>query len=250
MVHSLLLSLFFCVLPVFCSDVEIRHHGNSTQTGSGLTPNYRVLVTLHALLSALGFAVCLPAGAILARYLRTFRPWWYTGHWIAQVAIAGPIITVGVALGYTASGQYGKTPGDTHKNLGSAIFYVYYAQCAFGAIIHYFKPKSAARRRPIQNYAHAVVGLLIIVLALYQIHTGYAEEWPKMGLGSLAGVDSLWIFWVLLVVLAYLVGLWFLGKQYAQEAAARQGDSATRGSRFGMAALEGQTQRVPGTAKF
>ncbi|KAF8206093.1 hypothetical protein K438DRAFT_1543860, partial [Mycena galopus ATCC 62051] len=179
-------------------------------------------VLAHALICVLGFAVCLPGGAILARYLRTSRPWWYKAHWIAQVGIAGPVIVVGVSLGFIVSGQIGKTPGDDHKaclpNLGSAVFFLYIAQCLIGAVIHFWKPKNA-KRRPIQNYFHAILGLTVLALGMYQIHTGYAEEWLKFAsLGPVSGaVNVLWILWFIVRLGVYGVGLRYLPTQYAQE---------------------------------
>ncbi|KAJ6458364.1 hypothetical protein C8R47DRAFT_995270 [Mycena vitilis] len=182
-----------------------------------------MLVIAHALVSVIGFAVCLPAGAILARYLRTSRPWWYTGHWIAQFGVAGPIILSGVILGYAANSNidFGELAKSDHKRFGTVILVLYLLQCALGAIIHFVKPKDA-KRRPIQNYFHAVLGIVVIGLGMYQIHTGFDEEWPSRGLGVLSsGVNVLWVAWCILIVLVYAVGMWLLPRQYAQEAAGR-----------------------------
>jgi hypothetical protein len=72
-------------------------------------------------------------------------------------------------------------------------------QVSLGAIIHWLKPKSWAMggRRPIQNYAHAVIGILIIALALYQARTGYMTEWPRVtGNPAPNGVNIVWYIWV------------------------------------------------------
>ena len=85
---------------------------------------------------------------------------------------AGPIIVGGVALGISAVETSG-TPhlSDDHMRWGVAIFVLYFAQVGLGAIIHFVKPKSFAdtRRRPAQNYFHAVLGLVTIALSLYQV---------------------------------------------------------------------------------
>jgi hypothetical protein len=44
-------------------------------------------IVVHAVFCTLGFLVLLPAGVFLARYLRTFTPTWFQGHWIIQFAI-------------------------------------------------------------------------------------------------------------------------------------------------------------------
>lgn len=78
----------------------------TTSTASGSTPastsgsqssgmadipltHYQRMVLAHAIVCVVGFALLLPCGVLLARYLRTFTPTWYTGHWIAQFGI-GP----------------------------------------------------------------------------------------------------------------------------------------------------------------
>ena len=65
-----------------------------------------------------------------------------------------------------------------HKQWGVAIFVLYLAQLAFGAGIHYYKPKAWAKgegRRPFQNYFHAVTGLLIIALAMFQVRAAFTS---------------------------------------------------------------------------
>ncbi|KAJ7122053.1 hypothetical protein C8R43DRAFT_1241351 [Mycena crocata] len=188
-----------------------------------LTPHQRMVVA-HAIFSVVGFALFLPVGVLLARYLRTFSPTWYTGHWIAQFGMAGPTIIIGVVLGFQAAGKVGATIWDDHKKTGVILFALYLAQCVVGALIHYVKPKNAMRRPP-QNYFHAVFGLAIIVLAMCQIRTGFNEEWPNFtGLGSVpAGINTLWIVWCVILPVLYAAGLLFLRKQYRQEEASRKG---------------------------
>lgn len=89
------------------------------------------------------------------------------------------------------------------------MFYV--AQCSLGALIHWVKPKGI-KYRPPQNYFHAIFGLLIIALALYQVRTGYKIEWPKTtGRGPVAkGVDV--IFWIWVAVSGFQ--FWSLNSGY------------------------------------
>ena len=76
---------------------------------------------------------------------------------------------------------------------------LYIVQCLLGAFIHYVKKKDRVRRPP-QNYFHAIFGLLIIALALFQVHSGYDDEWPSTtGRDQLSpGVNV--FFWVWAVV--------------------------------------------------
>ena len=72
-------------------------------------------------------------------------------------------------------------------------------QVGLGAVIHWIKPKRSTGRPP-RNYAHAIIGLLIITLALYQVHLGYNIEWPKTtGRGHVPGIVGV-AFWCWVVV--------------------------------------------------
>ena len=83
---------------------------------------------------------------------------------------AGPTIIIGVALGIHAVNLAESGPvNDVHKRWGIAIFVLYLLQVGVGLTIHYVKPRAWASgrgRRPVQNYFHAVFGLLIIAFAI------------------------------------------------------------------------------------
>ncbi|KAJ6622269.1 hypothetical protein B0H10DRAFT_2014077 [Mycena sp. CBHHK59/15] len=203
--------------------------------GTPFTP-YQQMVVVHAVLSAVGFAVLLPIGALLARYLRTFTPTWYTGHWIVQFGLAGPLIVVGLALGIKAGTEIGVFRWDTHMKTGILLFVLYLLQCGLGAFIHYVKPKNA-RGRPPQNYAHAVLGLFVLGGGLYQIRDGYATEWPNYTTrGPVPGaVGVAWIVWVILLPVLYGAGLALLRRQYRQEAGYRK---AAAGEAYDLGSTE------------
>ncbi|KAJ7082328.1 hypothetical protein C8R44DRAFT_652725 [Mycena epipterygia] len=200
MPRSLLVPLIWSFIPPVLTATTKSELASSPAAPTNSGPGNQGLLIAHGIVCAVGFAFCLPAGVILARYLRTSRPWWYTGHWIAQFGIAGPVILVGIVLGHRVTDKYGESPADdsNHKALGNILLGLYAAQCAIGAIIHFFKPKNS-KGRPPQNYLHAVFGLIIIVLGMYQIRTGYDDEWPLYaGSGRLPkGVNLLWIIWTI-----------------------------------------------------
>jgi hypothetical protein len=59
------------------------------------------------------------------------------------------------------------------------------------------KPKSSTRR-PLQNYIHAIFGLILIAFGFYQVRTGYKTEWfyaVPTG-GEIVGADIAWYAWI------------------------------------------------------
>ena len=82
---------------------------------------------------------------------------------------------------------------------GITLPVLYLVQCALGALIHFVK-KADRTRRPPQNYLHAVLGLAIIGLSLFQVHSGYDHEWVvSTGRDALPKSVSV-VFWVWVVV--------------------------------------------------
>jgi len=180
-----------------------------------------MVVLAHGVVCAIAYLVVMPAGALLARYYRTLSPTWFKGHWIVQFGIASPIVFVGVVLAITISRVGGPKTWGTHAQVGVILFVLYGTQCLFGGVIHFVKPMRATRR-PVQNYAHAILGITIITLAFYQVRTGYKVEWPSVAdRPAPVPIDVLWHIWVVCIPLAYFGGLCFLRKQYAQERQAR-----------------------------
>ena len=77
-------------------------NGNSTTPGDGGSKvstlpllSYQKMLIAHGILSAIGFLVLLPFGALIARYTRTLTPRWFTSHWVFQFALgAYPIFAI------------------------------------------------------------------------------------------------------------------------------------------------------------
>lgn len=182
---------------------------------------YQKTIIAHAVLVTAGFLFMLPAGALLARYARTFTNTWFKGHWILQFGVAAPLICIGVILGVVAVSQAKANHfDDNHKRWGIALLVLYLVQCGLGAFIHFVK-KADRKRRPPQNYIHAIFGLAIIGLSLYQVHSGFDTEWPlTTGRDPVPKfVKYIFYVWAVLLPVSYAVGLSFLPKQYRQERA-------------------------------
>ncbi|PPQ97336.1 hypothetical protein CVT26_006570 [Gymnopilus dilepis] len=204
---------------------------NSSSTAAGALPSfppqplysYQRLIIAHAIFCILGFLLFLPAGSLIARYLRVFNPVWFKLHWIMQFAIAAPTIVIGVSLGIAAVQEAGALHfGDSHRKYGIGILVLYLAQCALGAFIHFVKNKNRTRRPP-QNYLHGLVGLITIGVAMYQVYNGLHSEWQNTtGRGPLS-TTIIVIFWLWSIglFLAYMAGLSLLPRHFRQERASR-----------------------------
>ncbi|KAG5636523.1 hypothetical protein H0H81_007749 [Sphagnurus paluster] len=210
-------------------DATLREHsdygtlmlnlGGSNASDNVPLSTYERLIIAHAFFMVVGFLLLLPAGALVARYFRTFTPTWFKSHWIIQFLISGPIILTGIALGFASVWNMGGSHfSDWHMKFGAFIFALYLVQLALGAIIHFVKSANRVRRPP-QNYLHAVLGLLIIGLATIQIHDGYSDEWEKTtGRNTLPNyVNTVFYVWIGVVTAAYFGGLALLPKQFRQE---------------------------------
>jgi len=82
--------------------------------------------------------------------------------------------------------------------------------------------------RPLQNYGHAINGLIIVALAFHNVREGYHFEWEMIfGLSYdsftfLRHLNAWWISWVIIVPCIYVIGLTLLPRQWRQESAARR----------------------------
>lgn len=121
--------------------------GSGSGSASLVIPlkDYEKLIVAHAILCVIGFLFLLPAGALLARYMRTFVPGpvWFKGHAFIQFFIgesyvylyqlkfsfifsaAGPIILVGVMLGVGAVAKSGAPHLDDDHKVGEEMLSIF-----------------------------------------------------------------------------------------------------------------------------
>ncbi|KAG8965029.1 hypothetical protein FRC05_003504 [Tulasnella sp. 425] len=92
----------------------------------------------------------------------------------------------------------------------------------------------AIKGRPIQNYAHALLGLFIILLSFYNVHEGYGDEWlGEFGtyvdqVPFLRHMRTWWTASLIIISLIYIAGLSLLPRQWRQETNARRTLPPTR----------------------
>lgn len=61
--------------------------GTTNQGTEAPLLSYQRLIIAHGIFCFVGFLVFLPAGALIARYFRSFTPTWFTKHWVSQVVL-------------------------------------------------------------------------------------------------------------------------------------------------------------------
>ncbi|KIO22244.1 hypothetical protein M407DRAFT_216834, partial [Tulasnella calospora MUT 4182] len=189
-----------------------------------LTDSEKTIRT-HGILMTTGVLLCLPIGIFIARFSRTvsfLKGRWFTAHWFVQFIVSGPIIISGWFIAYNFVGE--DHFRDSHTRVGLLLLLLYIVQMLLGAIIHFFKPKRTIAGRPIQNYAHALLGLTIIALGLYNVHEGYGDEWLIIFGSRVSEVpDEDWFHLVSKIIpLVYVAGLSLLPRQWRQETNARR----------------------------
>lgn len=124
----------------------------------------------------LGWLILAPSGVLVGRFGRTLFPArWFPTHRVIQssafIAIfIGFFLAVG-AISVTPVGHF----SDKHMKLGLALVILLLCQSALGQICHALFRKERLRR-PVQNWAHVLLGLALIGLSVWEVHLGL-EEW-------------------------------------------------------------------------
>jgi uncharacterized membrane protein YozB (DUF420 family) len=184
------------------------------------------VIILHAFCVSLGFLVLLPAGSLIARCGRSFTPRWFKAHWISNMALALPVITLGVLLGPVI--VYIKPTfrihlANAHEICGVILFSLYCAQVMLGRYIHERRNRLArigpiTRPHPPLNILHICLGISIIGLAFFQVRSGL--QWWETLTGRppiTPWAYPLWRIWIVLLPLTYFGGYVFLPYQLRLE---------------------------------
>ncbi|KDR73470.1 hypothetical protein GALMADRAFT_251147 [Galerina marginata CBS 339.88] len=194
--------------------------------GTNVYKRLEKLIILHGSLVSLGFLVVLPAGSLIGRWGRSFTPKWFKAHWISNMAIALPVITLGVLLGPAV--VYSKESfrihfANAHEIYGMVLLFIYYAQVLLGRYIHKRRLQLAqlgpiTRPHPPLNILHIALGVSIIALAFFQVRSGL-EWWETLtGRGPITSwALPLWKAWIVVLPVAYFAGYALLPRQLRLE---------------------------------
>ncbi|CAA7267657.1 unnamed protein product [Cyclocybe aegerita] len=183
-------------------------------------------IILHGFLVSLGFLVLLPAGSLIGRWGRVFTPLWFRAHWISNMVLAMPAITLGVLLGPVI--VYSKESfrihfANAHEICGMILLFIYYAQVLLGRYIHNRRMRVAklgpiTQPHPPLNIVHICLGVSIIGLSLFQVRSGL-EWWETLtNRGPISPwAWPLWTAWTVILPVAYFTGYILLPRQLRQE---------------------------------
>ncbi|XP_020248750.1 cytochrome b561 and DOMON domain-containing protein At3g25290-like [Asparagus officinalis] len=125
---------------------------------------------IHGVLNAVSWGILLPIGAIIARYLKTFKsadPAWFYLHVSCQIIGYG----VGVAGWATGLNLGSKSKGivySTHRNIGITLFSLGTLQL-FALLL---RPKKDHKYRLYWNIYHHAVGYTVIILGIVNVFEG------------------------------------------------------------------------------
>ncbi|KAL6200885.1 hypothetical protein ACLB2K_024600 [Fragaria x ananassa] len=140
-------------------------------TSSGGASSTRKKKNIHAVLNVVSWGILMPFGAMVARYLKTFKaadPAWFYLHAGCQtsayiVGVAG--WATGIKLGSDSAGiQY-----DTHRNIGITLFCLGTLQ-VFALLL---RPNKDHKFRFYWNIYHHLTGYLVITLSIVNIFEGF-----------------------------------------------------------------------------
>ena len=178
----------------------------------------KILLVGHGVLTSFGFLVLLPMGSLVARWGRTFSGKWMVYHRAVNMVVAPPTISLGVSMAAMVVFQHDERHFvETHAITGLLLYCLYIGQILLGRCIHAHRVLEGAKFHPPQNVIHVLLGVGIIGLSIYQIHTGFSLWHRVIGTSIPSWAHSAWFVWSLLIPISYVAGLVLLPKQFNQE---------------------------------
>ncbi|KAF9050674.1 CBD9-like protein [Hymenopellis radicata] len=190
-------------------------------TTSKAAASHKRIVIAHGALLSIGFLIVLPAGALVARFARSFTTRWFMVHYCLNYIIALPIIVVGWVLGPVAViDAQASHFMDAHQICGGIMLLLYILQILLGKYIHARKVGEAPQKaHPPSNILHASFGIVLLLLAYLQIRSGL-HEWYTLTDGTTERLNfwcTLIRNWAIAIFVVYIAGMVLLRRQFEQE---------------------------------
>ncbi|KZV54181.1 hypothetical protein F511_37117 [Dorcoceras hygrometricum] len=131
------------------------------------------LKRIHGILSMVGWAILLPIGAMIARYMRHWDPQWFYSHAIIQ-SFGFTLGVIGVFCGLALENRL-DIYLNGHKALGILILILGCLQ----VLAIFIRPHRLSKVRKYWNWYHSNVGRILIALAIINVFYGI-----KLGKGG------------------------------------------------------------------
>ncbi|KAF8388501.1 hypothetical protein HHK36_027174 [Tetracentron sinense] len=162
---------------------------------------------IHGILNAVSWGILFPVGAMIARYLKTFKfadPAWFYLHVSCQFS-AYVIGVAGWATGLQLGSQSKGVEYTGHRNIGIALF----SLATLQIFALFLRPKKDHKYRIYWNVYHHGVGYVVLILGIINVFKGLeildpAKNWKKAYIALLAVLAAIS---VLLEVITWIVVL-------------------------------------------
>ncbi|KAJ3767487.1 hypothetical protein FB446DRAFT_327410 [Lentinula raphanica] len=179
---------------------------------------HELIVLCHGVIASIGMLVLLPAGALVARWTRTYSDKWFKIHKFLNYSIGLPVILAGWALGpFAVFDARASHFMDAHQISGVFVLIVYLVQLSLGRYIHARKGLPNRATHAPSNILHVVLGLVVIGAAFLQVRSGMNEWEHHTGEKVSHWCHILWKVWIIALPVLYLLGLSLLKRQFYQE---------------------------------
>ncbi|KAF5376527.1 hypothetical protein D9757_008300 [Collybiopsis confluens] len=161
----------------------------------------------------------LPAGALVARWTRTFSGRWFKAHKILNFMIALPVILVGWSLGpFAVFDAQAAHFMDTHQIFGIVVLGLYLLQVYLGRYIHARRGLPNRAPHAPSNILHVCLGVIVVGAGFLQVRSGMYEWQEHTGRPGVSHwCHYLWRTWIIALPVFYFSGLTLLKRQFYQE---------------------------------
>ncbi|CAN1127965.1 Cytochrome b561 and DOMON domain-containing protein At3g07570 [Linum perenne] len=148
---------------------------------------YTSLRRSHGIMNMLGWGILMIIGAIVARYLKLFDPFWFYAHVLIQ-SMGFLLGMIGVITGLLLADDLDAAHVSTHKALGILVLVLGCLQVMSLMV----RPEKSSKHRVYWNYYHFTMGRILMGFAIanvfYGIHLGGEGSGWNGGYGTVLAV--------------------------------------------------------------
>ncbi|KAH7683010.1 Cytochrome b561 and DOMON domain-containing protein [Dioscorea alata] len=152
---------------------------------------------IHGVLNAVSWGILLPIGAMIARFLKAFRPKdtsWFHLHVSCQL-IGYAVGVTGWATGLSLGSKSERVEYTTHRNLGIALF----SLATLQVFALFVRPRKEHKIRSCWNVYHHGVGYAVIIMGIINVFEGISilqpdKKWVHVYIIVICGLGLIALF--------------------------------------------------------